>query len=41
MLTAMLAASSSRPESVTNHHLNHAGQDVLTFATSSASRRRP
>ena len=33
MLTAMLAASTSRPESVTNHHLNHAGQDVLTFAS--------
>jgi hypothetical protein len=33
MLTAMLAASTSRPETVTNHHLNHAGQDVLTFVS--------
>src|ERR1700737_839166 len=35
MLTAMLAlaASTTRPESVTNHPPNHAGQDVLTFAS--------
>jgi hypothetical protein len=33
MLTAMLAASTSRPASVTNHHLNHTGQDVLTVAS--------
>jgi hypothetical protein len=33
MLTALLAAPITRPDSVTNHHLNHAGQDVLTFVS--------
>jgi hypothetical protein len=28
-----LAAPITRPDSVTNHHLNHAGQDVLTFVS--------